>query len=107
MKLLIETERIMKSSKCDWLDDLITAVFISHTRILMSIGPNQSFKKINVTIRKNNFICYKTYINIAREFWKILIYSTKMSGHGHQRNMKLVEDMIKLGIEDTIRRNCL
>ena len=42
----------MKSAKCDWLDDLITAVFISHTRILMSIGPNQSFKKINVTIPK-------------------------------------------------------
>ena len=36
--------------KCDWLDDLLTAVFISHTRILMSIGPNQNYNKINVTI---------------------------------------------------------
>ena len=47
-----ETERIMKTSKCDWLDDLLTAVFISHTRILMSIGPNQNYNKINVTIPK-------------------------------------------------------
>ena len=100
-----ETERIMKSSKCDWLDDLITAVFISHTRILMSIGPNQSFKKINVTIPKTTSFVHKTYINIAREFWKNpYLFNENVPGHEYQRNMKLVEDMIKLGIEDTIRR---
>ena len=100
-----ETERIMKSSKCDWLDDLITAVFISHTRILMSIGPNQSFKKINVTIPKTTSFVHKTYINISREFWKNpYLFNENVPGHEYQRNMKLVEDMIKLGIEDTIRR---
>ena len=65
-----ETERIMKVSKCDWLDDLLTAVFISHTRILMSIGPNQNYNKINVTIPKTTTFIHKTYINIAREVWK-------------------------------------
>lgn len=100
-----ETDRIMKSSKCDWLDDLITAVFISHTRILMSIGPNQSFKKINVTIPKTTSFVHKTYINISREFWKNpYLFNENVPGHEYQRNMKLVEDMIKLGIEDTIRR---
>ncbi len=29
-----EVDRIMRVSKCDWLEDLITAVFISHTKIL-------------------------------------------------------------------------
>ena len=56
-----ETERIMKASKCDWLDDLLTAVFISHTRILMSIGPNQNYNKINVTIPKTTTFIHKTY----------------------------------------------
>jgi len=51
-----EVDRIMKASNCDWLDDLITAVFISHTRVLASIGSNKS-KKINLTIPKiTNFI---------------------------------------------------
>ena len=36
-----EVERIEKSSNCDWLDDLITAVFISHTKILASIEVKQ------------------------------------------------------------------
>ena len=35
-----ETNRIIEVSRCDWLDDLITAVFISHTKILTSIGSN-------------------------------------------------------------------
>ena len=67
-----ETTRIEKSSKCDWLDDLLTAVFISHTRILMSIGPNQNFNKINVTIPKTTSFIHKTYINRARSLEKPL-----------------------------------
>ena len=45
-----EVDRIIRVSKCDWLEDLITAVFISHTKILASIG-NQRTKKINLTIQ--------------------------------------------------------
>ena len=100
-----ETERIMKASKCDWLDDLLTAVFISHTRILMSIGPNQNYNKINVTIPKTTTFIHKTYINIAREVWKNpYLFNDHVPGHEYQRNMKQLEDMIKLTIEDTIRR---
>ena len=100
-----ETERIIRMSKCDWLDDLLTAVFISHTRILMSIGPNQNYNKINVTIPKTTTFIHKTYINIAREVWKNpYLFSEQVPGHEYQRNMKQVEDMIKSVIEDTIRR---
>ena len=33
---IIDSEciRIINNSKCDWVDDLVTAVFISHTKIL-------------------------------------------------------------------------
>jgi len=100
-----ETDRIEKSTKCDWLDDLLTAVFISHTRILMSIGTNQNFNKINVTIPKTTTFIHKTYINIAREVWKNpYLFDEQVIGHEYQRNMKQLEDMIKLIIEDTIRR---
>ena len=32
-----ECERIMNDSGCDWLDELVTAVFLSHTKILTAI----------------------------------------------------------------------
>ena len=100
-----ETERIERASKCDWLDDLLTAVFISHTRILMSIGTNQNYNRINVTIPKTTTFIHKSYINIAREVWKNpYLFDESILGHEYQRNMKQLEDMIKLSIEDTIRR---
>jgi hypothetical protein len=100
-----ETDRIEKTSKCDWLDELLTAVFISHTRILMSIGSNHNFNKINVTIPKTTTFIHKSYINIAREVWKNpYLFDEQVPGHEYQRNMKQLEGMIKLTIEDTIRR---
>ena len=49
-------------SKCDWLDEkLLTAVFISHTLFLMSIGSNHNFNKINVTIPKTTTFIHKSY----------------------------------------------
>ena len=65
-----ELQNIIKISKCDWLDDLITAVFISHTKILLSISSNKDNKKVNLTIPiVSNFI-HKCYINFGREIWK-------------------------------------
>ena len=44
---IIDTEvnRIITDSGCDWLDDLITAVFVSHTKILTSIQVGKRKKK--------------------------------------------------------------
>lgn len=100
-----ETMRIIKVSRCDWLDDLVTAVFISHTRILMSIGPNQNTNKINVSVPKTPNFIHKIYINIARDLWKNpYLYNENIAGHDRQRNMNRVEEIIKNNIETTIRK---
>ena len=99
-----ETSRIIKVSGCDWLDDLITAVFISHTKILTSIGPNQSFQKINVTIPKTTTFVHKVYINVAREIWKNpYLLNENVPGYEYQKNNKEIEEIIKSTIERTIR----
>ena len=99
-----ETDRIIQVSKCDWFDDLITAVFISHTKILTSIGPNNSFNKINITIPKTTTFIHKIYINIAREIWKNpYLFNEEVLGHEYQRNTKEIETIIKDCIEGTIR----
>ena len=52
-----ETDRIIQLSKCDWLDDLLTAVFISHTKILTAIGSSNDNSNIDLVIPKTiNFI---------------------------------------------------
>ncbi len=47
-----EYSRIVENSGCDWLDELVTAVFLSHTKILTSIKSNKKQNKINLKIPK-------------------------------------------------------
>ena len=86
------------------LKDLITAVFISHTKILTSIGFNNNSSRINVTIPKTTTFIHKIYINIARELWKNpYLFNENVPGHEYQRNSKEIENIIKVCIESTIR----
>ena len=101
--IINETDRIIECSKCDWLDELVTAVYISHTKILMSIG-NSNSNKINLTIPKLINFVHKCYINIAREIWKNpLLFSEDISGYEYQKNMNVIESIICNCIENTIR----
>ena len=49
---IIETEamRIRRESKCDWLDDLITAIFVSNVRILTAIKNIKSKQEIKIKV---------------------------------------------------------
>ena len=101
-----ECSRIINNSSCDYIDDLITAVFISHTKILTSIGPNRSFQKINITIPKTGTFVHKCYINTARELWKNpYLFNENVPGHEFQKNNKEIEEIIKRCIENTIRNS--
>jgi hypothetical protein len=101
-----ECSRIVSNSSCDYIDDLITAVFISHTKILTSIGPNKSFQKINVTIPKTSTFVHKCYINTARELWKNpYLFNENVPGHEFQKNNKEIESIIQKCIENTIRNS--
>jgi len=95
----------MNNSKCDWIEDLITAVFISHTKILTSIGPSNTFNKINVTIPKTTSFIHKAYVNLARELWKNpYLFNENVPGHEYQRNSKEIENIIKQCVEGTVRQ---
>ena len=92
-------------SVCDWLDDLITAVFISHTKILTSIGVNTTNSSIDLVIPKITTFIHKCYINIAREMWKNPYFFTEnVIASEYQKNMRSVELIIKDCIENTIRQ---
>ena len=98
-----EVDRIIRVSNCDWLDDLITAVFISHTKILASLGNNS--KRVNLTIPKTSNFIHKCYINSAREMWKNpYLFDEGVSSSEYQKNIKYIEDLIKESIEHTVRK---
>ena len=100
-----EYESIIETSKCDWLDELITAVFVSHTRILTSINFNKNKNKINLKIPKTTHFIHKCFIDVARYFWKnAYLFDDRVNNYERQKNRRETEIIIEQSINETIRK---
>lgn len=100
-----EYELIVKTSKCDWLEELITAVIISHTRILTSINFNKNKSKINLKIPKTTHFVHKCFIDVARYFWKnAYLFDDRVNNYEIQKNRRETEVIIEQSINETIRK---
>ena len=98
-------KQIIENSNCDWLDELITAVFVSHTRILSSISNNKNGSKINLKIPKTSNFIHKCFIDIARYYWKNLyLLDEKVNNYQKQKNKRELEKLIEISINETIRK---
>jgi len=100
-----EYNRIIHQTQCDWINDLITAVFISHAKILSSIKTKKKNKTLNLKIPNGDFFIHKAYIECARQFWKNpYLYYDDVNTIEYQRNMREVELIIEQSINETIRK---
>ena len=100
-----EYDMIIQNSNCDWLEDLITAVFVSHTRILTSINFSKNKKKINLKIPKVQHFIHQCYIDVARCIWKSpYLFDDSITKFDYQRNRRDIESIIENCIGETIRK---
>ena len=100
-----EYARIVNKSNCDWLEDLITAVFISNAKVLTSIKNNESNKTLNLKIPKGEHFIHKSYIECARVFWKNpYLFYHKNTDIEQQKNLREAEKIIYNTLEDTVRK---
>lgn len=100
-----ECDIIIKNSKCDWIDELITAVFVSHTRILTSINFSKTKGKIDLNIPKTEHFIHKCFIDVARYFWKnSYLFDDRVSNYEFQKHRREAESMIEMSINETIRK---
>ena len=66
-----EYERILQTSKCDYLEDLIEAVFVTNIKILSSVQINSSASQnLNVNVPSAHHFIHKCYIECAKEIYK-------------------------------------
>ena len=86
-----EFARIQKITECDWIEDLVTAVFISHAKVLTSVKFNgkEPDQPIDLKIPNGPQFIHKCYIQTARGFWKnpYLCYDYNLSAIDIQRNL--------------------
>lgn len=103
-----EYRRIEIESNCDFIQELITAVFMSHTKILKSIQSSSSEKKqIKLDVPKPEHFIHRCYINAGREFYKNPIFfydGPKINEIEKQKNIPQSEAIIYNSINETIRQ---
>lgn len=101
-----EAERITDESKCDYLEDIITAVFVCHTKILTTVRVTNKDRKINLKIPSVENFLHQVYIEMAREFWKhpYLLNPSEVSKLDYQHNLQVAEDKICACVEATVRK---
>ena len=101
-----ETERISEESKCDYLEDILTAVFVCHTKILTTVRVTNKDRKINLKIPSVENFVHQVYIEIAREFWRhpYLLNPTEVTKLEYQHNLQVADEKICTCVESTIRK---
>ena len=100
-----EFERISNVSKCDYIDDLLKVVYVSHIKVLTIVHRAQNNKKLSLKIPSGGHFIHLCYIECAREFWKDpYLLSDRGSKFEQQKNMRESETMIAECINETIRK---
>ena len=103
-KVLRETEKIQRESNCDYLEELLTAVFIAHTKVLSAIRLTTKQKKLQITIPKLDHFLHRTLTECARILWSnTYLFSPGAPSIERQRNLRQIESLLYDGVLQSIR----
>jgi hypothetical protein len=104
-KVQRETTTMLNSVTCDYIDDLITAVFIAHTKILSAIRlHSKPRRKINITVPKPDHFMHRTMSECSRLLWSnVYLFSDSVSSIERQKNVNEVNRFLEEGILQAIR----
>jgi hypothetical protein len=103
-KVQRETEKIHVSTKCDYLEEILTAVFIAHTKVLSAIRLTSKQKKLQITIPKLEHFLHRTMSECARLLWSnAYLFSESGPAIERQKNLRQVEQLLHEGVLQSIR----
>lgn len=99
-----EVAGILTRANCDFLEDLLTAVFIAHTKVLTAIRLNSKQKKVQITVPKIDHFLLKVFCETSRLLWQsAYLFRENVSGMEKQQNYRQVQGIIENGIRSAIR----
>jgi hypothetical protein len=99
-----ETTKIEKDCDCDYLEDLLTAVFLAYTKVLTAIRLNTKNKRVNITIPKIDHFLFKALCETSKILWQnTFLFREDVSNLQRQQNYREVEKLINEGITQTVR----
>lgn len=103
-KVQRETEKIQSATRCDYLEEILTAVFIAHTKVLSAIRLTSKQKKLQITIPKLDHFLHRTMSECARLLWSnAYLFAENGPAIERQKNLRQVEQLLHEGVLQSIR----
>lgn len=102
-KVINETEKIQKDTKCDYLEELLTAVFIAHTKVLSAIRLSSKQKKLQITIPKIDHFLHRLLSESARTLWTNAFLFAETGSIEKQKNLRQVSMLLQDSVLQAIR----
>ena len=102
-----EVERILKISKCSYMDDLLMGVFLSYMKSFAALQYRGSSSQVKVEFERPNVtkFIHELYKQSARKLWQVA-YLFKTQGvptEQQAKNRQEIEQVIYKTLEDVIR----
>jgi hypothetical protein len=95
---------LLESCRCDYVQELMTAVFIAHTKMLTAIRVSSKHKKLQINIPKLNHFLHRVFIECARSFWKApFLFNEELSLIDKQKNVLQAESMCTEALSGAVR----
>ena len=103
-KVSRETAKIQEQTGCDYLEELLTAVFIAHTKVLSAIRLSSKNKSIQITVPKLEHFLHRTMTESARRIWStVYLFADNASSLEKQKNLRQLEVILQECIQQAIR----
>lgn len=102
-----ERKRIIESSGCNHLEDLITCVHIIQLKVLTCIRVGNKQKKIDISIPKLDNFLHRVYINVARKVYaNVYLFERNIADLQKQKYHRelemIVSECIMTSIQESI-----
>lgn len=103
-KVQRETAKLLSEIQCDYMEELVTAVFIAHTKVLTAIRIGNKNKRVQITIPKLDHFLHRSLSECARLLWtSAYLFHNEASPIEKQKNHRQIEQLLHEGIAQAIR----
>jgi hypothetical protein len=103
-KVQREIQKIITDIQCDYLEELVTAVFIAHTKVLTAIRIGNKNKRVQITIPKLDHFLHRSLSECSRLLWSsAYLFHNDLSPIEKQKNHRQIEGLLHEGVGQAIR----
>jgi hypothetical protein len=101
-----EVERILKVSKCAYMDDLLMGVFLSYMKSFAALHYRGSSSQVKVEFERPNVtkFVHEFYKQSARKLWQsAYLFKTQLPSEQQAKNRREIEEIIYKTLDDVVR----